>query len=58
MTRLKCVEIDCKRQRRMLMKVGLQSCKLKLAGGVDYGGMNGSVRCAMGEKWKSIFTAL
>ena len=58
----RCVEVDCKIQRRMLMKLrgGRQNCELKLAGGVDYGGMNESVRCVTREKWKmwSIFTAL
>ena len=29
--------------------MGWQNCELKLAGGVDYGGMNESVRCVMRE---------
>ena len=50
----RCVEVDCKRQRRMLMKLGggTAELRIKLAGGADYGGMNESVRCVMREKWK------
>ena len=55
----RCVEVDCNRQRRMLMKLrgGTTEFQIETGSGVDYRGMNEPERCVTRQKWKmwSIF---